>query len=244
MGVLAYNLLHMIRQFYVWGKEVKRSMDWLIKRLVKVGARVSYQARRWYVHVASAFPWRTTNGQCWPGDLSPTPLRNRPQGRCAKILKKFTISGCLSDKFMKICYIIHLTRQIGDERGQQNRFFSWGGPGCRIISDNRRCTMKPVILCLLILFLAAPVSAQMTITPQSSNPLDNILQQFKSGNNPHQEPQELYGFHVSFANPRYNRTFNHYDDTPNSSTQQFNGNNFPDWSQGFFGSSRSPIGRR
>jgi hypothetical protein len=47
MGVLAYNLLHMIRQFYVWGEEVKRSMDWLIKRLIKVGARVSYHARRW-----------------------------------------------------------------------------------------------------------------------------------------------------------------------------------------------------
>jgi hypothetical protein len=56
MGLLAYNLLHMIRQFYVWGEEVKRSIDWLIKRLVKVGARVSYHARRWYVHVASAFP--------------------------------------------------------------------------------------------------------------------------------------------------------------------------------------------
>ncbi len=56
MGVLAYNLLHMIRQFYVWGEEVKRSMDWLIKRLIKVGARVSYHARRWYVHVASTFP--------------------------------------------------------------------------------------------------------------------------------------------------------------------------------------------
>lgn len=56
MGVLAYNLLHMIRQFYVWGEEVRRSMDWLIKRLIKVGARVSYHARRWYVHVASAFP--------------------------------------------------------------------------------------------------------------------------------------------------------------------------------------------
>ncbi len=56
MGVLAYNLLHMIRQFYIWGEEVKRSIDWLIKRLIKVGARVSYHARRWYVHVASAFP--------------------------------------------------------------------------------------------------------------------------------------------------------------------------------------------
>jgi hypothetical protein len=39
MGVLAYNLLHMIQQFYVWGEEVKRSIDWLIKRLIKVGPR-------------------------------------------------------------------------------------------------------------------------------------------------------------------------------------------------------------
>jgi len=31
-------------------------MDWLIKRLIKVGARISYHAHRWYVHVASAFP--------------------------------------------------------------------------------------------------------------------------------------------------------------------------------------------
>ncbi len=49
MEVLAYNLLHMIRQFFVWGEEVKRSMEWLIKRLIKVGARVSYHARKWYV---------------------------------------------------------------------------------------------------------------------------------------------------------------------------------------------------
>jgi hypothetical protein len=56
MGVLACNLLHMIRQFYVWGEEVWRSMDWLIKRLIKVGARASYHAQRWYVCVASTFP--------------------------------------------------------------------------------------------------------------------------------------------------------------------------------------------
>jgi len=46
----------MIRQFYVRGEEVKRSMNWLIKRLIKVGTRVYYYARRWHVHVASAFP--------------------------------------------------------------------------------------------------------------------------------------------------------------------------------------------
>lgn len=52
MGVLAYNLLHMLRQFYLVAEEVKRSMEWLIK----VGAKVAYQRRRWQVHVASGFP--------------------------------------------------------------------------------------------------------------------------------------------------------------------------------------------
>lgn len=56
MGVLAYNLLHMLRQFYLVGEEIKRSMEWLIKRLIKVGAKVAYHGRKWQVHVASAFP--------------------------------------------------------------------------------------------------------------------------------------------------------------------------------------------
>jgi len=54
MSVLAYNLLHMLRQFYLRGEDVKRSMEWLIKRLVKVGAKVAYHGRRWHVHIASA----------------------------------------------------------------------------------------------------------------------------------------------------------------------------------------------
>ena len=41
---------------YLAGEEVKRSMEWLIKRLIKVGEKVAYHGRRWYVHVASAFP--------------------------------------------------------------------------------------------------------------------------------------------------------------------------------------------
>jgi Transposase DDE domain group 1 len=56
MGVLAYNLLHILRQFYLVGEEIKRSMEWLIKRLIKVGAKVAYHGRRWQIHVASAFP--------------------------------------------------------------------------------------------------------------------------------------------------------------------------------------------
>jgi hypothetical protein len=56
MRVLADNLLHLILQFHVWGQELKRSIDWLIKGLIKVGARVSCQARRWFGHIASVFP--------------------------------------------------------------------------------------------------------------------------------------------------------------------------------------------
>ena len=56
MGALAYNLLHMLRRFYVMGEGVRRSIEWLIKRLIKIGARVSYHAKKWHIHVASAFP--------------------------------------------------------------------------------------------------------------------------------------------------------------------------------------------
>ena len=36
IGVLAYDLLHIFRQFYLADEEVKRSMEWLIKRLQKL----------------------------------------------------------------------------------------------------------------------------------------------------------------------------------------------------------------
>jgi hypothetical protein len=56
MGVLAYNLQHMLRQFDLDGEEVKWSIELLIKRLIKVGAKVAYHARMWHVDVASGFP--------------------------------------------------------------------------------------------------------------------------------------------------------------------------------------------
>jgi hypothetical protein len=56
MGVLTCNLLHMVRQFYFVGEEVERSIEWLLMRLIKVGAKVAYHGRRWYVRVVSAFP--------------------------------------------------------------------------------------------------------------------------------------------------------------------------------------------
>jgi hypothetical protein len=45
----------MIRDAAFWGESAKPSIDSIIRRLVKVGARVVYHARKWYVHIASAF---------------------------------------------------------------------------------------------------------------------------------------------------------------------------------------------
>lgn len=56
MGVLAYNLLHKIPEFYLFGEEVRRSIEWLLSRLIKLVAKVVYHSRRWHVHVTSAFP--------------------------------------------------------------------------------------------------------------------------------------------------------------------------------------------
>ncbi len=58
MGLLAYNLLHLVRELYMECEEVKRSIEWIICRMVKVGSRVSYHSRYWWGHVASAFPLR------------------------------------------------------------------------------------------------------------------------------------------------------------------------------------------
>lgn len=58
MGLLAYNLLHLLREFYMKDEQVKRSVEWLIRRVVKVASRISYHSRYWWVHVASAFPLR------------------------------------------------------------------------------------------------------------------------------------------------------------------------------------------
>jgi len=43
MGVLAYNLLYLIREFFIWREEVKRAIDRLINRLIKsdqIGGKV------------------------------------------------------------------------------------------------------------------------------------------------------------------------------------------------------------
>lgn len=43
-------------KFYHRGEELKRPIEWLIKRLIEVAAKVAYHGRRWQVRVASAFP--------------------------------------------------------------------------------------------------------------------------------------------------------------------------------------------
>jgi hypothetical protein len=53
-----------------WGEEVRRFMDWLIKRLIKVGARVSCHARRRYVYMASAFPLIAKTNRVWSLTIS------------------------------------------------------------------------------------------------------------------------------------------------------------------------------
>ena len=39
MGLLAYYLLHLRREFYLVGEEVQRSVEWIIRRVVKVASR-------------------------------------------------------------------------------------------------------------------------------------------------------------------------------------------------------------
>ena len=55
MGAVAYNLLHRIREFHLQGGAVKRSTEWIIRRIIKAASRVSRSGRRWWVHVTSSF---------------------------------------------------------------------------------------------------------------------------------------------------------------------------------------------
>jgi hypothetical protein len=52
MRVLAYNLLNTLGQFYVMAEEVKRSMECLIRRLIRIETKVAYHGQTWHVHVA------------------------------------------------------------------------------------------------------------------------------------------------------------------------------------------------
>ena len=49
------------------GSERTSAPACLTDLLFKMGARVSYHSRRWYGHVAAAFPLAHHYRRCWPG---------------------------------------------------------------------------------------------------------------------------------------------------------------------------------
>ena len=63
MGALAYNLLHMLRRFYVKGEGVRRSVEWLIKRLIKIGAGSPITPRSGTFTWPRPSRWPITTGQ-------------------------------------------------------------------------------------------------------------------------------------------------------------------------------------
>ena len=78
---MSYNLLHMLRQFYVKGEDVRNYIEWLIRRLIKAGTRVSYHARggsftwpwpsRW--HTTTAQPSAMGDTEFWGSAKAPDP---------------------------------------------------------------------------------------------------------------------------------------------------------------------------
>ena len=56
MGALAYNLVHMVRGFHLKGEDLKRSIEWIVRRIIKAASRIFCHGRRWWVHVVSSFP--------------------------------------------------------------------------------------------------------------------------------------------------------------------------------------------
>jgi hypothetical protein len=45
MGLFAYNLLRLIRRFYLGGEDTRRSIEWIIMRPVKAGVLIVYHAK-------------------------------------------------------------------------------------------------------------------------------------------------------------------------------------------------------
>ncbi len=115
------------------------ALDWQIKRLIEVEARVSYHARRWYVHVTSAFPlahhYRAVLAR---GPLAPS------QGSIRVIMVRYVQDSGEINFFREIGAIMRSLRVFGFKNrnfagfslGMEilKPFFDCGGQGCRIIS--------------------------------------------------------------------------------------------------------------
>jgi hypothetical protein len=57
----------MIQQFYAWGEAEKRSLDWLIKRLINVKRRFYFMSGGDRSMWTRLFPWLTITARCWLG---------------------------------------------------------------------------------------------------------------------------------------------------------------------------------
>ena len=68
-GVMAFNLRHLIRRHTMKGGPVRRCLEWRIRWLDKMAAKLSYQARRRRVHVSSSFPLAHDYRAVFPLDL-------------------------------------------------------------------------------------------------------------------------------------------------------------------------------
>ena len=45
-----HRLIHIIREFSLQSEAVKRFLEWLIRRTIKVASIISYNDRRWWTH--------------------------------------------------------------------------------------------------------------------------------------------------------------------------------------------------
>jgi hypothetical protein len=108
------------------------ALDWQIKRLIGVEARVSYHARRWYVHVAPAFPLahRYQAVLAW-GSLAPSPGSIR-----VMMVRYAQDSGKLT--FQGIFAIMTLLRVFGFK----NRNFAGFSSGLEILNPFFDCGGK------------------------------------------------------------------------------------------------------
>jgi hypothetical protein len=135
----AYNPLHMIHQFYVWGEEVRWSFDWLIKSLIKVGPGFLTTPGGGMSKWLRPFPCPIITGRCWLGFLRLTSrIASVRRGiGMPEIWKKLTLrpdlryfASCEKDWLREVVRLGDFTRS----QRLKKPFWDRGSQGCRIIS--------------------------------------------------------------------------------------------------------------
>jgi hypothetical protein len=67
IGFLGYNLLHLIRLFYVQSENARRSIDWIVLQLVMAGDRIVHHAwERVQPKVSKDGQYRWSRTGFWP----------------------------------------------------------------------------------------------------------------------------------------------------------------------------------